>query len=304
MPRARKHLVCLDTTPYYHVVSRCVRRAFLCGEDRVTGKSFEHRRGWIEDRVRLLSSIFCVDVAAYAIMSNHYHLVVKLVPDRAANWSDHEVLERWAALYRGPLLMQRHREGETLSAAEHDSLASIARVFRKRLMSLSWFMKCLNEPIARQANREDGCTGHFWEARFHSQALTSDRAVLAAMAYVDLNPVRAGIAETPENSEFTSFRARLDEEAIGVRRRHRHTRPLLPFADVGGPDSLPVRQQEYLALVDVAGRTAQHGKARRISARLKPILARLGLSQKEWVTSATQFRQTFRRGDLIAAKSA
>lgn len=297
-------MVCLDTTPYYHVVSRCVRRAFLCGEDRVTGKSFEHRRDWIADRVRLLSTIFCVDIAAYAIMSNHYHLVVKLVPDRARNWSDDEVLDRWAVLYRGPLLMQRHREGEALSTAERDSLASITRVFRKRLTNLSWFMKCLNEPIARQANREDGCTGHFWEARFHSQALVSDRAVLAAMAYVDLNPVRADIARTPEDSEFTSLRARLDEAAAGARPKRRSDQPLLPFADGAGTGRLPIRQQDYLQLVDIAGRAARSGKAGCISYRLRPILERLGLSQHEWVTSATQFERVFRKGDLPVTKSA
>lgn len=298
------HLVCLDTTPYYHVVSRCVRRAFLCGKDRVTGKSYEHRRDWIEDRVRLLSSIFCVEIAAYAIMSNHYHLVVKLVPDRAKNWSDDEVLDRWAALYHGPLLMQRHREGETLSAAEQHSLPSIARVFRKRLTSLSWFMKCLNEPIARQANREDGCTGHFWEARFHSQALTSDRALIAAMAYVDLNPVRAGMAKTPEESEFTSLRTRLREGATGAHSTPRQARRLLPFADGAGTGTLPIRQKDYLQLVDIAGRASLRGKAGRISRRLRPILERLGLSQDEWVDSATRFKGAIRKGDLQIAKSA
>jgi len=304
MPRARKHLVCLDTTPYYHVVSRCVRRAFLCGEDRVTGISFEHRRDWIEDRVRLLSSIFCVKIAAYAIMSNHYHLVVKLVPDRTTNWSDDEVLDRWAALYRGPLLMQRYLMGDTLSEVEQDSLASIAKVFRKRLTSLSWFMKCLNEPIARQANREDECTGHFWEARFYSQALTSDRALIAAMAYVDLNPVRAGIAKSPERSEFTSLRARLRQGATGAHSTPRQARLLLPFADGAAAETLPIVQQDYLQLVDIAGRATLSGKAGRISRRLQPILERLGLSQNEWVESATRFKGAVRKGDLQVAKSA
>ena len=94
MPRARKHLVCLSNTPYYHVSSRCVRRALLCGVDQHTGKNYEHRRGWIEDRVRVLASLFSLELCAYAVMSNHYHLVVKLNPNEASRWSDDEVLDR------------------------------------------------------------------------------------------------------------------------------------------------------------------------------------------------------------------
>ena len=208
MPRSRRTLVSVDDTPYYHVTSRCVRRAFLCGVDSFSGRSYEHRRQWIEDRIRILSSLFAIELCAYAVMSNHYHLVVRLNPAEASTWTDDEVLGRWTALFRGPLLVQRHRDGESLSAPELDTLGSLIGVFRRRLTSLSWFMKCLNEPIARKANREDNCTGHFWEARFHSQALKSHRALIAAMAYVDLNPVRAGIAVSPETSAFTSLRAR------------------------------------------------------------------------------------------------
>ena len=165
MPRARKHLVCLSDTPCYHVHSRCVRRAFLCGVDRPSGRSYEHRRGWIEDRLQVLSSLFSIELCAYAVMSNHYHLVVKLNPSESDGWSDNEVLQRWTALFRGPLLVQRYRAGESLSHAEQDTVRCIAAVYRDRLGSLSWFMKCLNEPIARQANAEDGCTGRVHGAR-------------------------------------------------------------------------------------------------------------------------------------------
>ena len=71
MTRARQQLIDLSATPYYHVISRCVRRAYLCGEDKLTGKNFNHRRQWLVDRVKLLSDVFAIDIAAYAIMSNH-----------------------------------------------------------------------------------------------------------------------------------------------------------------------------------------------------------------------------------------
>ena len=77
-------------------------------------------------------------------------------------------------------------------------------------------MKCLNEPIARKANAEDQCTGHFWEARFHSQSLCSDQALLTAMAYVDLNPVRAQMAATPEESDYTGAKDRIDDLRISL----------------------------------------------------------------------------------------
>jgi REP element-mobilizing transposase RayT len=163
MPKARAELVSVSDTPFYHVISRCVRRTFLCGQDRATGRCYEHRRGWIEERIRLLASVFAVDVAAYAVMSNHYHLVVKLSPDEVEPWSMDEVLARWCSLYKGPPLVQRYHRGDELCAAELRRVEEYAETFRQRLADLSWFMKCLNEPIARQANREDECTGHFYD---------------------------------------------------------------------------------------------------------------------------------------------
>ncbi|WP_197467988.1 transposase [Neptuniibacter marinus] len=209
MTRPRKELVSIQDTPYYHVVSRCVRRSYLCGVDYSTGKSYEHRRQWIEDRIRILSSLFTIDICAYAIMSNHHHLVLKLNPSVADTWSDAEVVKRWQCLFKGPLLIQQWASGETLSKTQLNSVTEIIAVYRTRLTSLSWFMKCLNEPIARQANLEDKCTGHFWESRFKSQALLTEEALLSCMAYVDLNPIRSEMANTPEDSEHTSIKERI-----------------------------------------------------------------------------------------------
>jgi len=71
MTQARQNIISLSDTPYYHVMGRCVRRAFLCGEDSVTGKSYEHRKLWITDRLKVLSFVYTIDICAYAVMSNH-----------------------------------------------------------------------------------------------------------------------------------------------------------------------------------------------------------------------------------------
>ncbi|MAY43078.1 MAG: transposase, partial [Oceanospirillaceae bacterium] len=209
MTRPRKELVSVQDTPYYHVVSRCVRRSFLCGIDNQSGQNYEHRRQWIEDRIRLLSSLFSIDICAYAVMSNHLHIVVKLRPDEIDSCSDKEIVNRWLCLFKGPLLIQKWFADEKLSESQLNTVNDIIALYRKRLASLSWFMKCLNEPIARQANLEDNCTGHFWESRFKSQALLTEEALLSCMAYVDLNPVRANMAATPEESDHTSIKERL-----------------------------------------------------------------------------------------------
>ena len=212
MTRPRKELVSVQDTPYYHVVSRCVRRSFLCGIDHSTGKDYELRRQWIEDRIRILSSLFSIDICAYAVMSNHLHIVIKLCPSQAENWSDTEVVERWLSLFKGPLLIQQWHAGEPLCKAQLDTVSDMIAIYRQRLSNLSWFMKCLNEPIARQANQEDKCTGHFWESRYKSQALLTEEALLSCMAYVDLNPVRVGMANTPEESNHTSIKERIKPE--------------------------------------------------------------------------------------------
>jgi len=152
--------------------SRCVRRAFLCGKDTHTGFDFEHRRQWIVDRIKLLCSMFAIDMCAFAIMSNHYHVVIRINVDQVKQWSDQEVARRWMQLFSEPLLMHQYLGNASLTVAEKEYVASLFSTWRGRLGDLSWFMRCLNEPIARLANCEDQCTGRFWEGRFKSQALS------------------------------------------------------------------------------------------------------------------------------------
>jgi hypothetical protein len=145
------------------------------------------------------------------VMSNHAHLVVRVDAERAQGWSQEEVLRRWTRLYVGPELVQRVvRDGEAgLCAAQLDAVHGWAETYRSRLADLSWFMRVLNQSIARMANAEDQVTGRFWEGRFKSHALLDEAAVLTAMAYVDLNPIRARLATVPEDSAFTSIAERL-----------------------------------------------------------------------------------------------
>ncbi len=202
---ARREIVNPEQIGVYHCISRCVRRAFLCGFDEYSGKDFEHRKPWIRDRLEFLASVFAVEVCGYSVMSNHYHVVLRIRPDIATTWSDDEVAIRWLRLH--PIEHDQSGkpiENETLAVAMIKSDPERIRKCRLQLCSVSWFMRELNEPIARRANREDHVSGRFWQGRFRSQALLDEAAMLACSVYVDLNPVRAGIAATPEESQFTS----------------------------------------------------------------------------------------------------
>ena len=252
VPRSQQ--ISLDHTPYYLCTMRCVRRAFLCGKDRYSGRTYDHRKAWLEERFQKLTGVFAIGLASYAVMSNHYHVVVRINSEETERWSNEEVLDRWAKLHKVPALVSEERVAE----------------LRKRLASLSWFMKCINEPLARRSNREDDCKGRFWEGRFGCKALLDDSALIRGMVYVDLNPIRADVAKTPETSRHTAIRARI----------YRRDARLTGFRDQGGP--LPLRRMEYLELVDWSGRQARHGKRGSIPEELPPIVDRLGFTASNW----------------------
>jgi hypothetical protein len=160
-------------------------------------------------------------------------------------------------------------------------------------------MRCINEPIARQANQEDGCTGRYWEGRYKSQALLDEKALAACMAYVDLNPVRAGMAETPEQSEYTSIKERIQQHHQNHSRAVEEDLPsgLLPFVGYPRqdmPKGLPFRLKDYLELVDWTGRAMLANKRGRIPDRQAPILERLQMVPRHWLYMTQHFESSFK----------
>lgn len=276
MTTARKQQICVETTPYYHIISRCVRQAYLCGKDKHTGVSYEHRKQWLVDRINKVASAFAIDVCSYAIMSNHFHLVLRIGDN--SQWTDKQVLMAWLSVYSLPILCQRYLQNDITEESELKRVNRHVDLYRERLGSISWFMKSVNEYIARKANQEDKCTGHFWESRFKSQALLDDRALLTCMAYVDLNPIRAGIAESLKTSEYTSIKERINNK----------TTNLLPFGQ--GDNELPYYLTSYLDLVDQTGRLVKDEEHGFIPEKMASTLLELNLNPDTWLDELKTFK--------------
>ena len=308
MPQPRRSQIAVEATSYYHCVSRCVRRAFLCGEDRFTGRSYEHRRSLIETEILRLGQVFFLDVVAYSVMSNHYHIVLFIDQEDQKATSVRDIVSRWHQLHQGKPISVKFLNEDPLESHEKEQLNRFIDIWQERLASISWFMRVLNEKIARMANAEDDVTGRFWEGRFKCQALLDEQALLSCMAYVDLNPVRAGIAETPERSPYTSIQHRVMhwKESAGTTPKPDNADPLdhsyqsedlHPF--VGDlrqsmPKGLIFNLVDYLQLVDWTGRQIREDKVGAISAEAEPILKRLSISAEHWVYLCTQFESRFK----------
>lgn len=285
-----------DQIGVYHCTSRCVRRAFLCGFDARSGRDFSHRRQWLADRLQFLASIFAVDVCSFGIMHDHHHETLRTRPDIADSWTDQEVAQRWITLFPHRRSRKKH---QTSNPRILDILSSPNRIatLRRRLSSLSWFMRCLNEPIARAANKEDQVKGRFWESRFKCTVLLDHASIITAMAYVDLNPVRARIAPSPEDSDFTSIQLRIRAWCD-----HDSSPSTSPAPDAWlchiGPTPhnrsiLNINPLEYFDFVDHSGRIFRPDKPGVIDPRLQPILVRLGIRPDTWPETISQFNSIF-----------
>jgi hypothetical protein len=307
-----------------HAVQRCVRRAFLCGQDAFTGQSFEHRRAWIRQRLELLAGVFAIDCLTYTILSNHLHVVLRSRPDVVREWSDRDVAVRWLRVFP----KRREKSGRHAEPDEHEVQMITGdrdRVteLRSRLSDMSWWMRCLAENIARRSNKEDACKGRFWEGRFRAQLILDEASLLACAAYVDLNPIRAALVRSPEASEFTGAKDRIDDlkqrnstststHDWERSRRRAQSGWMSPLeihekSDAIGPDMdpsgrrasrkgfLPLSLCEYLALLDWTGRVLHKKKRGAIPSELAPILVRLGIDTNGWCDLVRNFGRLFKR---------
>ncbi len=259
MTYPRAHLVDEENGGYYHCTSRCVRRAWLCGHDPVSGNSYDHRKQWIENRILRLARHFAVDLYAYAVMSNHYHLVVRSVPKRTYGWTPEEVAKRWLSRHGGPRQPKMKEKISNLL-----SQPGRIEILRRRLGSLSWFMRDINEPLARIANAEDDCSGRFWEGRFKSVALLDRNAILNCMVYVELNPARAN-PYTPIPCKHTSGQLR------------NHSRKTI----LANLEQLDLSLSSYLQLLRWTHQLTKNPRS--TAAAPKKILVSLGQSEREWL---------------------
>jgi REP element-mobilizing transposase RayT len=318
MTIARAHLIDPSVTGWYHCVTRCVSRAFLLGEGA------GDRKLWIDNRVQELAGIFSIAVGGFSVMDNHLHVLVRLDPEVAAAWSDEEVVRRW-----GRLFPPRDKKRQPLPVSNDwiqwrlKDAAWVAKA-RERLQSLSWVIKCLKEPLARLANRQDKTRGFFFEGRFKSVAILDEESLLATCAYIDLNPVAAGIAKSPETSKHTSVKERVDhvkarartedlkaarkgsvagsKASAGLEKSHW----LCPIEDRRRLDSTREGMLEvfspgsYLLLVDYSGRLFRAGKAT-ISRELAEIFERIGTTAETWQARLEKLRRSRLLGRFFAA---
>jgi hypothetical protein len=318
MTMARCHLVDSSVTRWYHCISRCVRQAHL-----LKGGLLD-RKAWLENRLEELTRIFAISVGGFSVMDNHLHVFVRLDPSVAAGWSDDDVVRRWDRLFP-----RRLKPGQSPGLADDrfqqrlKDPAWVARA-RERLQSISWFNKCLKEPLSRLVNKEENAKGAFFDGRFKSIAILDDEALLAVCAYIDLNPVAAGIAEVPETSEHTSIKLRVEHAmdqgklaqleaakdgsvagslaAAGVEEAHW----LCPIEDRRRWESSREGMLEgfslgsYFLLVDHTARLFRDGKAA-ISAELAGIFERLGSNAEDWRIRMAKLRQVGLFGRFFAA---
>ena len=319
MTTARFRLVDIGVTRWYHCISRCVRRAMLLSEDGSPG-----RKDWIDRRLKELDQIFAISVGGFSLMDNHLHFLLRIDTEQSEQWSALEVARRWTTLFpprgvdRKPLKVT-----DEFLKLKTDNLVWVEET-RKRLSSLGWFMKCLKEPLARMANKQDGCRGTFFEGRYKSIAILDEESLLSVCAYIDLNPVAAGMVELPEDSPHTSIKERVEHAkaegriadvseirngsvaATAVSDGVERDLWLVPIEDRRKAGEFREGMREgftfgqYLILLDYTSRLVRDGKAN-VSAEVDSIFTRIGSTSESWTARLLKLNGPRLLGRFLAA---
>jgi REP element-mobilizing transposase RayT len=345
---ARAEVFSPDEIAIVHVMNRTVRRCFLMGDDPVSGKNFDHRKDWMEDQLEIQARYFGIDLICYALMSNHFHLILRSRPDVVATWDDTEVARRWLMLCPKRKPSKRNgsknanseepaSKGEAKEArAPEPTQAEINAIvndpvelqeLRSRLSDISWWMRLLSQKIGSRANRDDNEVGKFWQSRFKGVKLLDEASILACAAYVDLNPIRAAIAENLEGSLYTSAQQRVLQLQSHVGKKERvkgkssergNQRSVLKsiagaLCPVGLTEGrsgvgacvntegrrasdkgfLRLSTAEYLELLDWTARKLKTGKRGATPKCVPPLFERLGIDERTWLELTRDFGRLF-----------
>lgn len=319
---ARGEVFTPDQIATVHVMNRVVRRCFLMGIDPVSGKNYSHRKDWLEEKLERVAACFGIDCLNFSILSNHFHLILRSRPDVVATWSDREVAGRWLMLCP----KRKHKDGSPKepSGPELNSILSdpdTLKKIRSRLSDISWWMRLVCQHIAQWANFEDQESGKFWQGRFKAVRLLDEEAILAGAAYVDLNPLRAALAETLELSDHTSVQRRIealrqslalvalgakDAEAprllpdsflapleLDQRRDELGPRPSASGKRCSDKGFLAMPLAAYLELLDWTARESARDKGGAAAEVTPPILERLKIEPAVWCQLVSGFGTLF-----------
>lgn len=319
---AREDLFSPEEIAIVHVMNRTVRRCLLMGEDPLTKKNYDYRKAWLEQRIEQMAKYFGIDLLVYAVLSNHFHLVVRSRPDIVKTWDDTEVARRWCMLCPE----RKNDDGSPADPSEEElnlirfDAVMLAEV-RRRLSDISWLMRLVCQQIAQRINRADGETGRVWN-RFKAVRLLDEEALLACAAYVDLNPIRAGLAEKLEDSPHTSIKKRIEALASKESTESNELQPpaadryLAPLhldslrdalqiypsteghrcSDLG---FLPINEAQYIELLDWTARQKAKDKSGFTPESAPAVFERLNLSTAEWSEMSSNFGKLF---SLVAGK--
>ncbi len=298
-----------------HICARVVRRCFLFGVDPVTGINHDHRKVWIEEQLKLLATNFGIDLLSFAILSNHFHLILRSRPDVVETWDDTEVARRWLMLC--PKRKKKDRSPEEPNEFELNSIRNDSdklATIRKRLSDVAWWMRLLCQNIGTRANQEDKQVGKFFQGRYRAVRILDEETLLACAAYVDLNPIRAAMAETLETSEFTSVQRRIQSlQQAATSKPSAGTTPdsfLSPLSIDEKNDSigacgnqtrercsnkgfLSMSTMDYLELLDASSRMIRPDKTGYTPSDVAPIFERLKLDLHNWRLQIKNFGRLF-----------